>query len=252
LITKLRKSLNFSKDYSKKELNSSGIYAIINRLNNKFYIGSAKNFSLRLSTHLNDLKNNDHHSIYLQRSIFKNGIDNFEFRIIEFVEEEYLIEIEQTYLDSTNCGYNLSKIAGSTLGYKHSQKTKESMSKNSTKALEFTLFSPLGEKFEGKNREKFCISKGLNTGYISAVLKGKRFQHKGWTSSLENHIDYKNRYRTSFKQTVLHKFINPQGQVIETYSLHALVTNFGLDDKGIHKLSRGEYKSHRGWKLAKD
>lgn len=252
MTSQFRKDLNFSKNYTKAELNSSGIYAIINKLNSKFYIGSAKNFSLRLSAHLNDLKNKDHHSIYLQRSVFKNGISNFEFRILEFVEEEYLIDIEQAYLSSTNCEYNVTPIAGSTLGYKHSKKTRQLMSENSGRAVKFTIFSPSGDKFEGKNLAKFCASRDLECKYISEVLKGKKFQYKGWTSSLENYKDYKYKYRRRLNQIKIHKFINPEGVLIETYSLHALVTNFGLDDKSLYMLYKGVYKHHKGWTLVKE
>lgn len=52
---------------SKKEI-KSGIYKIINVVNNKLYIGSAVNISGRFSTHKNQLKNEKHHSIVLQRA----------------------------------------------------------------------------------------------------------------------------------------------------------------------------------------
>lgn len=49
-------------------LNKSGIYRIINVINNKFYIGSAINLRKRRNTHFEQLNNNKHHSIYLQIS----------------------------------------------------------------------------------------------------------------------------------------------------------------------------------------
>lgn len=36
----------------------SGVYKIVCILNNKIYIGSAKNFKVRWNRHLNDLRNN--------------------------------------------------------------------------------------------------------------------------------------------------------------------------------------------------
>ena len=43
------------------------IYKIKNNINDKVYIGSTKDFEKRKSRHLNELKNNKHHSIYFQR-----------------------------------------------------------------------------------------------------------------------------------------------------------------------------------------
>ena len=54
------------KELYKQYKNLSGIYKLI--VNDKFYIGSAKNIGIRLSKHILDLERNKHHSIYLQRS----------------------------------------------------------------------------------------------------------------------------------------------------------------------------------------
>jgi len=46
----------------------SGIYKITNIANNKCYIGSAVNITARFATHRHQLRNEKHHSKYLQRS----------------------------------------------------------------------------------------------------------------------------------------------------------------------------------------
>ncbi|MEQ8172689.1 MAG: GIY-YIG nuclease family protein, partial [Candidatus Eremiobacterota bacterium] len=60
---------------------NSGIYCIINRVNQKIYIGSAKNLKDREKQHFSLLKNNKHVNKYLQNSYNKHGYENFEFKI---------------------------------------------------------------------------------------------------------------------------------------------------------------------------
>lgn len=88
----------------------SGIYMIKNNLNEKFYIGSTKNLNVRFSTHKSLLKKNKHTNIHLQRSYNKYG-DVFSYIILEYVNEEKLLEIEQKYLDrykNNKLFYNIS------------------------------------------------------------------------------------------------------------------------------------------------
>jgi group I intron endonuclease len=101
------------------EKQKSGIYKILNNINGKFYIGSAKSLSGRWRLHKSQLKNNKHHSIYLQRSFNKYGYSSFSFEILEYCDVTFLIEREQVYLDTLKPHYNIAKIAGNCLGVKH-------------------------------------------------------------------------------------------------------------------------------------
>lgn len=89
------------------------IYHIINKTNNKRYIGQTINFNIRKSTHLRNLRNNSHHSQKLQNAWNKYGEDNFEFNVhevtINAIEELYYLEIDEikrynSYFD----GYNMT------------------------------------------------------------------------------------------------------------------------------------------------
>jgi hypothetical protein len=97
--------------------NKSGVYCIYNTVNGKFYIGSTVNFYKRYRQHIIDLKRKKHHSIYLQRAFDKYGLDAFEFKTIEIVDDCNLLRSkEQTYLFSLNpfirsIGYNASDNA---------------------------------------------------------------------------------------------------------------------------------------------
>lgn len=97
----------------------SGIYKITNVFNGKFYIGSAANFNHRWRIHKRQLNENTHHSKKLQNAWNKYGEENFKFEILITCEKEELIAFEQLYIDEEKPEYNILKIAGSSLGYKH-------------------------------------------------------------------------------------------------------------------------------------
>jgi group I intron endonuclease len=92
----------------------SGIYKIVSKINNKFYIGSAKDINKRWKRHIRDLKNKRHINQHLQRCYDKYGEDNFSFEIVEICNKEELLIKEQYYLDSLKAyevGFNIGKNA---------------------------------------------------------------------------------------------------------------------------------------------
>jgi len=66
-------------------MKQSGIYKIINKVNNKFYVGSSRNLRRRKRDHFSELKKNIHFNKHLQGAWNKYGGENFEFKIIENV-----------------------------------------------------------------------------------------------------------------------------------------------------------------------
>ena len=104
------------------------VYKITNTINNKIYIGSAKYFARRKGEHYYMWRNNNHSNQHLQNSYSKYG-DVFKFEILEYCKPENLVEKEQYYIDTLKPDYNILKKAYSSLGYKHSEKTKVILSK---------------------------------------------------------------------------------------------------------------------------
>jgi len=141
---------------------ASGIYQIKSELNDKSYIGSAVDLNDRKRVHLRDLKNKRHCNIHLQRHYNKYGRKDLYFSILEFCKKEMLIEREQHYLDTLRPEFNICKIAGSSLGVKHSEEAKQKISKANKKN---NARYWLGKHFTEETKQKLSKAlKGRFTG----------------------------------------------------------------------------------------
>ena len=109
MITKLTFEYN---GQTKIENNIPGVYAIVNTLNNKKYIGSSNNLRKRYRQHYNSLVKNIHHNIHLQNAFNKYGEKVFEFWILETCENvrDTILFLEQKYINSDG-DYNICKLA---------------------------------------------------------------------------------------------------------------------------------------------
>lgn len=90
----------------------SGIYEIVNLVNGKRYVGSAKLIRRRWGVHRHHLRKGNHHSFKLQRAWRKYGENSFAFRLLEECEPSLLIEREQFHMESLRPAYNVAKQAG--------------------------------------------------------------------------------------------------------------------------------------------
>lgn len=94
---------------------TSGIYLILNKINNKKYIGSSTNIQNRFKKHIKEIKGGYHRNLHLQNAVNKYGLDNFDFIILEKCPINELLKKEQFYIDNHNWNdlYNITKIANS-------------------------------------------------------------------------------------------------------------------------------------------
>ena len=111
-----------------------GIYGIRNKVNDWIYVGQSyvrqgikaykrTGVTERFDQHRRELKKNKHCNQHLQNAWNKYGEENFEFIILEQVDDvELLNEREQFWIDKVwdNC-YNISPTAGSLRGAKQSK-----------------------------------------------------------------------------------------------------------------------------------
>ena len=182
--------------------NNSGVYKIINKINKKIYIGSSKDISKRWNEHKSSFINKKHHSKHLQRSIEKYGIDNFVFEVICYCDIKNLLRFEQKCLDiykpwDREVGYNICKVAGSTLGVVPSQETRNKISaSNKGKSLDkkrknLNILQELKRRkiervdlITGEIKEYASLRDanrdGFNLGNILRCCQNERPKHKGF------------------------------------------------------------------------
>lgn len=117
----------------------SGVYAFINLINGKRYIGSGLNLYRRFLDHIVGRSSN----ILLQRAFQKYGLNNFEFVIYAYSDYDLslIIDLENKFISSFpfTMLYNLTPAAGSMFGKSHTIETREKMS--NSKSTPVTLYN---------------------------------------------------------------------------------------------------------------
>nr|YP_010164165.1 GIY-YIG endonuclease [Metarhizium album]QRK27486.1 GIY-YIG endonuclease [Metarhizium album] len=131
---------NFKEDRArilKEQKDRSGVYCLINNSNGYCYIGSSVHLSARMKNYLNTafLKGRQNINMPIVKALLKYGQSNFSLLILEYVDLDMLTVIETYYITSVVPYYNVLKQGYSSLGYKHTEETKEllaQLAKNKT------------------------------------------------------------------------------------------------------------------------
>lgn len=150
----------------------SGIYMITNKLTKNVYIGQSTNLSNRFLKYFSQSYTKSKENLIISRALIKYGYTNFRVDILEYCEKPLLNQREQYYLDLLKPQYNILKIAGSSLGYKHSQASKDKRSK-ALKGIYVGIKSSLfGKTATKETREKMSLQKkGENNPLCGKVHK---------------------------------------------------------------------------------
>ena len=106
----------------KENKNKVVVYRWVNNVNNKTYVGSSVDFTTRLYKYYS-LKHLMKNKTPIHNALVKYGYSNFSLEILEYSNIKDVIEREQDYLNILKPEYNILQNAGSSLGFKHSEKT---------------------------------------------------------------------------------------------------------------------------------
>lgn len=160
---------------------TSGIYCLINNINSHTYIGSSTNIKRRMSSYLTTsyLSNINNKNMPICKALLKYGYNNFSLWILEITDIKHLIERETYYISKIIPYYNVLKQGYTSLGYKHSEKTRlilSNLAKNKVmddKTKNLISLALTGEKnpFYNKSHHiesinKMIETKGTNPIYI--------------------------------------------------------------------------------------
>jgi len=169
----------------------SGIYRILNTVNDKCYYGSSSNIDKRWNGHIKTLRLNQHHNIKLQRAWNKYGESNFKFEVVEECNVDLLLIVEQKYIDSNADGYNIGLQAsgGDNLSNNPNKELIISKMKNSLKQRYSSLTEDERKLTYGKPGDKNPMygvnRKGLGKGRkMSEEQKQKLRKPKRDTSKM--------------------------------------------------------------------
>lgn len=104
-----------------------GVYALVNKVTGKYYIGSSINLYNRIRDYYSPWYISNYPSLIISKSITKYGFINFSVLILETCTPEMVTEREQYYLDEFNPHYNVLKLAYRPTGFKHTEESKAKM-----------------------------------------------------------------------------------------------------------------------------
>jgi group I intron endonuclease len=100
----------------------SGIYKITNKINGKFYIGLSNNIKRRFKFHRTPASRNSNPKYPLYAAILKYGLKNFDFSILEIVDDISLLNKREIFwIEKEKPAYNAKAGGNAPRGYKHSK-----------------------------------------------------------------------------------------------------------------------------------
>lgn len=163
-------------------INKAGVYKI--NFKTECYIGSSKNLYNRLTQHMSHLRNNKHHSKYMQRCFNKYGENMFNIEILEIIDydEKILREKELYYIKFYKSKFNST----TPIEYHHSIEMKNKISKTLKRKYKnkeiIPVYPNLGQKISVFNFKGEIIYKNI---FIKEAIKYLKLSNR---SVLNNHI----------------------------------------------------------------
>jgi len=231
--------------------NTSGIYIIKNTINDKVYIGSAVCLKQRFIGHKNQFKKQAH-SVRFQNFVNKYGFNTLIFEVIEYVNDKgKLIEREQYWIDyyeswKSKKGFNICKIAGSTLGLKMPMSHIDSCI-NRMKGNTYRQ----GRKWSEK--EKIEIGERSREMWKNNPEKKKEMAKKVgdlkrglpiWNGNkphpMKGKVHPNRKYILVFKNEIL---------IDECYGTADVCNKYGLDRGNVSRVCNGKLKTTKGYVL---
>lgn len=225
----------------------SGIYKIINTVNDRIYVGSAKHFKSRYYQHLTSLRKGTHHNKFLQADFNKCGEASFVFEVLETVEgnqfDRLLAEqahIDKIYDNQRSC-YNIDKKTsknGRSTFSKTPEETKRKMSE-----------AHLATSDKKSERMKVLWQKESHKEKIKKAMEPHREQQ---LDTLQKHRTEALKKASETNAKHHGKIIDSCGKAHEVQNLNQFCLQHGLNPGNLTKVINGKMPSHKGWRGYKE
>jgi len=148
----------------KNNRGKAGVYCWVNNESGLRYVGSSIDLGKRLLQYYN-LKHLMKVHMHIYKALLKHGHSKFTLEILEYCDIDCTIAREQYYIDILNPTYNILRVAGSPLGYRHTQESIEKLKilgtgrKHSEEAKAKIKAARVGSIIEEEVRLKISSSK---------------------------------------------------------------------------------------------
>ena len=222
------------------------VYAIVNTVNGKAYIGSTTDVKRRWRQHQTGLRGDHHWNPHLQNSWNQYGEQAFGFVILEEgVPGSRLIQQEQRWLDKylvASGAYNCGVVAASPMrGRKHSDETRCRMSE----ARQGKHHPFYGKSHSAETRRKISEAcQGRRHSDEARRKIGEALQDREFSEEHRRKISEANaRPYPAFRHCKTGEII-PAG-----HNLMALCRKRGLSHPAVSRIVHGERLSYKGWEL---
>ena len=112
----------------------------------------------------------------------------------------------------------------------------------------FKLINPEGVEVKGHQIKEFCELHNLSRTSVSKLLLGKQKSHRGWTTSIENHLklkqegDFRMQNRTA-------KLKSPEGTIYKVMNRTKFAKEHNLSRVALGQLISGNKQSYKGWTI---
>ncbi len=232
----------------------SGIYKIVNKLNQKYYVGSSNDilgttyYIGRFKSHKNDLIKECHSNEHLQRAWNMYGEENFDFIIAEQVSNsisrQELFDIEQKYLDiaaqeKDKC-YNILFKVGVPC-------SPETVEKSRLGLLEYYRREGshnTGRRHTEETKRKMSENNGSMKG-----ADNPNFGRKLTKEQLANRPPQKRGIQNSLTDPTIFSFRNKETKEEFSGTKADFRYKFDLDQTCVLRLCQGKVSSTKNWEL---
>ena len=176
----------------------SCIYKIVNVLEpTKIYVGSTKNLRNRIRGHIEKLRAKKHTNFYLQNFVNKYGFSKFNVHIIEFCNQDKLLDREQFWIDTLEPIYNICKKVNEVNTYPENEINRRNKLSNSHRGLrKRKVVSTDVVNVTYSTRDKlYIVQIGINRknyvlGSFKSIEEAKIIADKYRYESKENIVQY--------------------------------------------------------------